>query len=77
MLLDLENQNWLFELEDKDNKDFFWIRNIYGPTNQGSKEYFWNTLEDQRHVKMHLPCIIVGGFNVIISTEEIRGGSKF
>ena len=30
----------------------------------------------QRFGKMHLPCMIAGDFNVTISPEEKKGGSK-
>ena len=36
-----ENKKWLFfKLENKENKEFFWIGNIYGPTIQAQKENF-------------------------------------
>ena len=73
----IENRNWLFfELEDKESKVALWIENIYGPTTQASKDAFWNALEDQSSGKKHLLCIIFGDFNVTISAEERRGGSK-
>ena len=32
---DNENKNWLFvKLENKENKEEFWVGNIYGPTTQ-------------------------------------------
>ena len=50
--------------------------NIYGPTIQEQKESFWNSLEDQCSRKKQCPCIIVGDFNVTISAEECKGGTK-
>ena len=73
----IENKNGLFiELENKENQEVLWVRNIYGPTTQASKDAFWNALEDQSSGKKHLLCIIFGDFNVTISAEERRGGSK-
>ena len=63
----IENKNWLFvELEDEENKEVLWVGNIYFPTIQAHKEVFWNSLEDQCVGKKHVPCIIVGDFNVTI-----------
>ena len=73
----IENKNWLFvKLENKENKEVFWIGNIYGPTIQAQKENFWNSLEEQCKGKKQTPCFIAGDFNVTISTEERRGGTK-
>ena len=34
-----ESHHWLFvELEDINNKEFFWVGNVYGPANHGNKE---------------------------------------
>ena len=40
------------------------------------KESFWNSLEDQCTRKKQCPFIIAGDFNVTISAEERRGGTK-
>ena len=41
MQIAIENKNWLFvKLENKENKEVFWIGNIYGPTIQAQKENF-------------------------------------
>ena len=73
----IKNKNWIFlDLEDKENKEGLWVGNIYGPINQAQKETFWNSLEDQMIGKKQSPCIIAGDFNVTISVEERRGGSK-
>ena len=53
-----------------------WIRNIYGPTVHTVKDYFWLQLEMHRYGKVHLLCIIARDFNVTISREEKKGGSK-
>ena len=43
----LENKKWLFvKLENRENKEAFWVGNIYGPTTQAQKETFWNYLEE-------------------------------
>ena len=42
----IENMHWLFvELENIKNHENTWIGNIYGPTVNGAKEYFWQQLE--------------------------------
>ena len=73
----IENKNCLFvEVEDKENKETLWVGNIYGPIIQAQKESFWNSLEDQCIGKKQFPYIITGDFNVTISPEECRGGTK-
>ena len=64
------------KLENKENKETFWVRNIYGPTVQARKENFWTSLEDQCKGKQHIPCFIASDFNVTISAVEHRGGVK-
>ena len=50
--------------------------NIYGPTIETPKDTFWNSLEDQWSGKKQCPYIIAGDFNVTISAEELKGGTK-
>ena len=64
------------KLENKENKEAFWVGNIYGPTVQAQKENFWISLEDQCEGKKHTPCFIAGDFNVTISVDERRGGAQ-
>ena len=48
----IKNKNWFFvKLENKENKEAFWSRNIYGPMTQAQKETFWNSLEEQSEGK--------------------------
>ena len=63
-------------MENIESQENMWIENIYGPIVQGAKEDFWLQLEMHRYGNMHLPCIIAGDFNVTISPEENKGGSK-
>ena len=73
----IENKNWLFiKLENKEKKEMFWIGNIYGPTIHAQKDSFWKSLEEQCEGKSLLPYFIAGEFNVTISAEERRGGTK-
>ena len=73
----IENKNWLFvKLENKENKEAFWVGNIYGPTIQAQKENFWTSLEDQCEGKKQIPCFIVGDFKGTISAAEHRGVFK-
>ena len=77
MLEAIEDRNWLLiKLEDKDSKNFFWVGNVYGPTLNAQKERFWKSLEEQCAGKLLLPCYIAGDFNVTISADERRGGTK-
>ena len=64
------------ELVDKENKEFLWVGNIYGPIIQAQKETFWNSLEYQMIGKKQSPHIIASDFNVTISSKECMGGSK-
>ena len=73
----IENKIWLFiKLEKKENKEMFWIGNIYGLTIQEHKENFWNSLEEQSEGKKLLSFFITGDFNVTISADERKGGTK-
>ena len=73
----IENKNWLFvKLENKENKEAFWVGNIYGPTAQAQKETFWNSLEEQRYGKKKTLWFIACDFNVIVSADERKGGVK-
>ena len=48
----IENKNWLFvKLENEENKEAFWVENIYGPMTQAQKETFWKSLEEQSEGK--------------------------
>ena len=49
---------------------------LIGTTAQAQKEAFWNSLEDQCERKKQTPCFIAGDFNVTISADERRVGSK-
>ena len=49
---------------------------MYGPTLNAQKERFWNSLEEQCVDKLLLPYFIAGDFNVTISADEHRGGTK-
>ena len=72
-----ENQNWLLvELEDTLRKEVIWVGNVYGPTLFGLKEVFWNSLEKLGEARRNSSCIIARDFNVAISVEDRRGGSK-
>ena len=66
----------LVELEDTISKQVIWVGNVYGTTLFGLKEGFWNSLEQLGGARRHNSCIILGDFNVTISTDERRGGSK-
>ena len=47
MLSAIENKNWLLiKLENKEKKEKFWIRNVYGPTIHAQKDSFWTSLEE-------------------------------
>ena len=70
----IENKNRLFIKLEK--KEKFWIGNIYGPTIHAQKDIFWTSLEEQCEGKRLLPCFIAGDFNVTISVNERRGGTK-
>ena len=73
-----ENLHWMFiDIEDLNTQVIFWIGNIYGTTVHGHKEEFWNQLDNQKHGKMQLTCIIVGDFNTTISPNEKKEGFKF
>ena len=77
MISAIENKNWLLiKLENKENKEKLWIGNVYGPTMNAQKDSFWTSLEEQCEGKMLLPCFIAGDFNVTISADERRGGTK-
>ena len=72
-----ENKNWLFvKLKNKENKEAFWVKNIYGPMTQAHKEIFWNSLEEQCEGKKQTLCFVAGNFNVTIFADERRGGVK-
>ena len=73
----MENRNWMFiKLENVDTQEIFWLGNVYGPTLNVQKDHFWDSLEEQIDGKKILPCYIAGDFNVTISPEERRGGTK-
>ena len=77
MISAIENRNWLLiKLENKESKKKNWIGNVYGPTMNAQKDRFWDSLEEQCEDKKLLPCFIVGDFNVTISFDERRGGTK-
>ena len=77
MISAIENRNWLLiKLENKESKEIFWIGNVYGPTMNAQKDSFWTLLEEQCEGKKLLPCFIAGDFNVTISADERRGGTK-
>ena len=74
LLIALENKNWLFvKLENRENKEVFWVGNIYGPTTQAQKETFRNSLEEQSDGKKKTLCFIASDFNVTISVDERKG----
>ena len=77
MISAIENRNWLLiKLENKESKEIFWIGNVYGPTMNAQKDSFWTPLEEQCEGKKLLPYFISGDFNVTISADEHRGGTK-
>ena len=59
-----------------ENKEAFWVGNIYGPMIQAQEENFKNSFEEQCEGKKKTLCFIAGDFNVTISAYEHRGGVK-
>ena len=73
----IENHHWIFvELKDLNNQEDIWIRNVYGPTNQGCKYSFQTHLENKKYGKMQHQCIIVRYFNTTIFLDKRRGATK-